>query len=158
MDLLKWMKSQNFTEKEMSEEAFKTLDIFSKPLLTNEDHERFMNMKDLAMRNLKIIGAIQDDTSAHAYLILVTKLGLENYWKQIELPNNQRDIYKFGCTDKQLKAKQNKYLKHLQKKLQNYEVVVAEWWEQRADELELLNTLKPRQKKLKKLNGVKNVH
>ena len=96
---------------------------------------------------------IKDDDGAHAYLVIVTKINLERYWEQIDLPNKKRDIYKFSCTDKQLKSQQNKYLKQLRKKLQDYEIVVSEWWQQRADEDEMFSSLKP---KSKKLNGTKN--
>jgi len=153
MDLLKWIEAQHYTKEEVSKEAAKTLNIFSKPLLNKEDHERFMNLKDLQLSKLKIIGMIKGDDDAHAYLVIVTKLGLERYWKQIDLPNKQRDIYKLSCTDKQLKSQQNKYLKLLRKKLQDYEIEVSEWWQQRADEDEMLSSLKP---KSKKLNGTKN--
>ena len=95
---------------------------------------------------------IKDDEAGHAYLVIVTKINLDRYWEQIDLPNKERDIYKFGCTDKQLKYQQNKYLKQLRKKFQDYENVIAEWWEQRADEDEMLSALKP---KSRKLNGTK---
>ena len=152
MDLLKWIEAQHYTKEEVSKEAAKTLNIFSKPLLNKEDHERFMNLKDLQLSRLKTIGMIKDDEAGHAYLVIVTKINLDRYWEQIDLPNKERDIYKFGCTDKQLKYQQNKYLKQLQKKLKDYENVIAEWWQQRADEDEMLSELKP---KSRKLNGTK---
>ena len=60
MDPLKAVKKFKYTIEEIAEEAQKQLEDLTKPITDREEYERVMNLKDLMLRNLNVMGFITE--------------------------------------------------------------------------------------------------
>ena len=84
---------------------------------------------------------ILDDHNKHLYLGVIFKSIVDQYWRQKDLPKEERAIFKIGFTDKKLKEAQQKQLdefidgeKFYKRKVKEFKQIIKEWWQQRADE------------------------
>ena len=144
MDIKKLQEKYKITPKEL----FKEMKVQAKDMTSLLDKEidelgateRINNLKDLTLRNLKVMGMISEDNK-YDYLGVVFKSIVLQYWKERDLPIEQRAIYSLSYTDKGLREHQQTHLSELKKnakyhngQLKNYKIVIKEWWEQRAEE------------------------
>ncbi len=141
MDLKKLQKKYNVTSEELQKEihnqADKVIGMLTKEITEPEATERVNNLKDLTLRNMKVMGIVNDDNKED-YLPIVFKSIVEQYWREKDLPDDERTIFKKSYTDEELKASQQRYLdelrdgeKHYKKKVKEYKKVIKEWWQQR---------------------------
>ena len=141
MDLKKLQKKYNVTSEELQKEihsqADKVIGMLNKEITEPEATERVNNLKDLTLRNMKVMGIVNDDNKED-YLPIVFKSIVEQYWREKDLPEDERTIFKKSYTDEELKASQQRYLdelrdgeKHYKKKVKEYKKVIKEWWQQR---------------------------
>ena len=139
MDPIKAVKKFKYSLEEIAEEAQKQLEDLTKPITDREEYERVMNLKDLMLRNLNVMGFITEQNKGY-FLIAVAKSVIDEYWTQKSLEKAKRAIYDHSYTDKELKKVQMNHYKSLQKKSQEYKKIMNEWWRQRSEEEELFNT------------------
>ena len=141
MDLKKLQKKFNVTaeevNKEMHVQADKVVDMLNKEITEPEATERVNNLKDLILRNMQVMGIVDEHTKEE-YLPIVFKSVVEQYWREKDLPNDERAIFTKSYTDEELKASQQRYLdelrdaeKHYKRKTKEYKKVIKEWWQQR---------------------------
>ena len=141
MDLKKLQKKYNVTSEELQKEihsqADKVIVMLNKEITEPEATERVNNLKDLILRNMKVMGIVDDNTKDE-YFPIVFKSVVEQYWREKDLPNDERAIFTKSYTDEELKASQQKYLdelrdseKHYKRKIKEYKKVIKEWWQQR---------------------------
>ena len=141
MDLKKLQKKYNVTSEELQKEihnqADKVIGMLTKEITEPEATERVNNLKDLTLRNMQVMGIVDDDNKED-YLPIVFKSIVEQYWREKDLPEDERTIFKKSYTDEELKASQQRYLddlrdgeKHYKKKIKEYKKVIKEWWQQR---------------------------
>ena len=141
MDLKKLQKKYNVTSEELQKEihnqADKVIGMLTKEITEPEATERVNNLKDLILRNMKVIGIV-DDKTKNDYFPIIFKSVVEQYWREKDLPNDERAIFTKSYTDEELKASQQTYLadliyseKHYKKKIKEYRKVIKEWWQQR---------------------------
>ena len=141
MDLKKLQKKYNITSEELQKEihnqADKVIGMLTKEITEPEATERVNNLKDLTLRNMQVMGIVDDDNKED-YLPIVFKSIVEQYWREKDLPEDERTIFKKSYTDEELKASQQRYLddlrdgeKHYKKKIKEYKKVIKEWWQQR---------------------------
>ena len=144
MDLKKLQKKYKITPKELAKEmkvqADEMVDLLNKEIDELGATERINNLKDLRLRNLKMMGMITEENK-YDYAMVVYKSIVVQYWKERDLPIKHREIYERSFTDKGLREDQNKRQKELTRaarfanlKLKNYKQVIKEWWQQRAEE------------------------
>ena len=144
MDLKKLQKKYKVTApelvKEIQNQAAEVIGMLNKEITEPEGTERVNNLKDLTLRNLKVMGIVDDNTKDD-YLPIVFKSVVEQYWREKDLPNDERAIFTKSYTDEELKASQQKYLdelrdseKHYKRKTKEYRKVIKEWWQQRKSE------------------------
>ena len=144
MDLKKLQKKYKVTApelvKEIQNQAAEVIGMLNKEITEPEATERVNNLKDLTLRNLKVMGIVDDNTKDD-YLPIVFKSVVEQYWREKDLPNDERAIFIKSYTDEELKASQQKYLdelrdseKHYKRKTKEYRKVIKEWWQQRKSE------------------------
>ena len=144
MDLKKLQKKYKVTApelvKEIQNQAAEVIGMLNKEITEPEATERVNNLKDLTLRNLKVMGIVDDNTKDD-YLPIVFKSVVEQYWREKDLPNDERAIFTKSYTDEELKASQQKYLdelrdseKHYKRKTKEYRKVIKEWWQQRKSE------------------------
>ncbi len=138
MDLKKLQKKYNVTSEELQKEihnqADKVIGMLTKEITEPEATERVNNLKDLTLRNMKVMGIVNDDNKED-YLPIVFKSIVEQYWREKDLPDDERAIFQKSYTDEELKASQQRYLdelrdgeKHYKKKVKEYKKVIKEWW------------------------------
>ena len=141
MDLKKLQKKYNITsdelQKEIHSQADKVIGMLNKEITEPEATERVNNLKDLILRNMQVMGIVDEHTKEE-YLPIVFKSVVEQYWREKDLPNEERAIFTKSYTDSELKISQQKYLddlidseKHYKKKTKEYKKVIKEWWQQR---------------------------
>ena len=144
MDLKKLQKKYKVTApelvKEIQNQAAEVIGMLNKEITEPEATERVNNLKDLTLRNLKVMGIV-DDKTKDDYFPIVFKSVVEQYWREKDLPNDERAIFIKSYTDEELKASQQKYLdelrdseKHYKRKTKEYRKVIKEWWQQRKSE------------------------
>ena len=141
MDLKKLQKKYNITSQELQKEihsqADKVIGMLNKEITEPEATERVNNLKDLILRNMQVMGIVDEHTK-EVYLTIVFKSVVEQYWREKDLPNEERAIFQKSYTDEELKASQQRYLdelrdaeKHYKRKTKEYKKVIKEWWQQR---------------------------
>ena len=141
MDLKKLQKKYNITSKKLQKEihsqADKVIGMLNKEITEPEATERVNNLKDLILRNMQVMGIVDEHTKEE-YLPIVFKSVVEQYWREKDLPNDERAIFTKSYTDEELKASQQRYLdelrdaeKHYKRKAKEYKKVIEEWWQQR---------------------------
>ena len=144
MDLLKLQKKFGVSSKEIEKAIHDSADDFFGSLTNEitepEAAERINNLKDVTLEKLKYWG-ILDDHNKHLYLGVIFKSIVDQYWRQKDLPKEERAIFKIGFTDKKLKEAQQKQLdefidgeKFYKRKVKEFKQIIKEWWQQRADE------------------------
>ena len=133
MDPIKLQKKFKLTKKEVAAEALKHLDKLNRTIDNQEEHERVMNLKDLIMRNLKVLGIITEENKGY-FLMAVFHSVIDEYWTQKTLPAEERAIFTRSYTDRGLKREQLAHYKKLLKQLSDYKKVMKEWWKQRSEE------------------------
>jgi len=144
MDIKKLQEKYKITPKELVKEmkaqANDVVDLLGKEIDELGATERINNLKDLYLRNMKVMGMI-DENNKWEYGMLTNKSILKQYWKQRDLPIEERAIYQASYTDKGLREHQQKRLDKLKERskiagadLKHYKDVIKEWWQQRAEE------------------------
>ena len=137
MDVFKMQQKYKLKKKELRDEALhqseEFLDLIEKPIKDPLEYERVMNLKDFQMRNLREAGILNDDNEMMLFGAIFKTL-VEQYWKQKDLPRDEREIYKNSYTDDGLKKVQKGYLKLLQSRARAYKKEIADWWQQRKAE------------------------
>ena len=139
MDPIKAVKKFKYTIEEIAEEAQKQLEDLTKPITDREEYERVMNLKDLMLRNLNVMGFITEQNKGY-FLIAVAKSVIDEYWTQKSLEKAKRAIYDHSYTDKELKKSQIVHYKTLQERVRDYRKVMNGWWRQRSEEEEFFNS------------------
>jgi len=137
MDAYKMQRKFKITKNEIRDAAIEQsdefIDLIEKPITDPLEYERVLNLKDFQLATLKRAGILNDDNRT-MYLAAVFKTVVEQYWKQVDLPEDDRDIYNNSYTDDGLKKVQKKYLKELQSRARTYKKQITDWWEQREAE------------------------
>ena len=137
MDAFKLQKKFKITKNEVrsaaAEQTDEFIDLIEKPIPDPLEYERVLNLKDFQLRTLMRAGILNDDNRS-MYFVIVFKAVVEQYWKQIDLPENERDIYTNSYTDDGLKKVQQQYLKLLRSKAKTYKHEIDDWWMQRKAE------------------------
>ena len=137
MDAFKLQKKFKITKNEVrsaaAEQTDEFIDLIEKPIPDPLEYERVLNLKDFQLRTLMRAGILNDDNRS-MYFVIVFKAVVEQYWKQIDLPQNERDIYTNSYTDDGLKKVQQQYLKLLRSKAKTYKHEIDGWWMQRKAE------------------------
>ena len=67
------------------------------------------NLKDIMLSRLQSWGIVNKHNKFE-YLAITYKSIVDQYWREKDLPNEERAIYMIGCTDDELKAAQQKQL------------------------------------------------
>ena len=138
MDPIKAVKKFKYTIEEIAEEAQKQLEDLTKPITDREEYERVMNLKDLMLRNLNVMGFITEQNKGY-FLIAVAKSVTDEYWTQKSLEKAKRAIYDHSYTDIELRKHQMDHYKSLEKRVREYKKTMNEWWRQRSEEEEFFN-------------------
>ncbi len=137
MDAFKLQKKFKITKNEVrsaaAEQTDEFIDLIEKPIPDPLEYERVLNLKDFQLRTLMRAGILNDDNRS-MYFVIVFKAVVEQYWKQIDLPENEREIYTNSYTDDGLKKVQQQYLKLLRSKAKTYKHEIDDWWMQRKAE------------------------
>ena len=137
MDVFKMQQKYKLKKKELRDEALhqseEFLDLINKPIPDPDEYERVMNLKDFQMRNLREAVILNDDNRTMLFGAIFKTI-VEQYWKEKDLPTDEREIYKNSYTDDGLKKAQKGYLKLLQARTRTYKKEIADWWEQREHE------------------------
>lgn len=137
MDAFKLQKKFKITKNEVrsaaAEQTDEFIDLIEKPIPDPLEYERVLNLKDFQLRTLMRAGILNDDNRS-MYFVIVFKAVVEQYWKQIDLPENEREIYTNSYTDDGLKKVQQQYLKLLRSKAKTYKHEIDDWWMQRKVE------------------------
>ena len=137
MDVYKMQQKYKITKKEIkyeaAEQAKEFIDLIKKPITDPLEYERVLNLKDFQLATLRRAGILNDDNRS-MYFAAVFKTVVEQYWKQVDLPEDDRDIYNNSYTDDGLKKVQKQYLKMLQSRARTYKKEITDWWEQREAE------------------------
>ena len=83
----------------------------------------------------------QNKHNKFEYLAITYKSIVDQYWREKDLPNEERAIFMIGCTDDELKAAQQKQLdeyrdgeKFYKRRTKEYKKIIKEWWKQRVNE------------------------
>ena len=134
MDVYKMQQKYKITKKEIkneaAEQAKEFIDLIKKPITDPLEYERVLNLKDFQLATLRRAGILNDDNRS-MYFAAVFKTVVEQYWKQVDLPEDDRDIYNNSYTDDGLKKVQKGYLKLLQSRARTYKKEITDWWTQR---------------------------
>ena len=144
MDFYKLQKKHKLKEKEIVKEmkiqADKMLDLIGKKIDELGAAERINNLRDITLRNMKVMGMIDEDNKWD-YRGIVQKSILVQYWKQRDLPIKERAIYAKSFTDQGLRDQQEETLKNFKEearaanlKLKTFKQTIRNWWSQRAEE------------------------
>jgi hypothetical protein len=151
MDLKKLQKKFKITaselETEMAGQAEDVLSMFAKEIDEPGAVERINNLKDLTLRNLKVMGFLTEDNK-HQLLAVIYKCVVDRYWLERDLPEDERHIFTHSYTDAGLKEHQKKYLNELKDlgdfhnkhlidltgQYKKYKKVIKQWWKQRKQE------------------------
>ena len=144
MDLKKLQKKFNVTaeevNKEMHVQADKVVDMLNKEITEPEAAERINNLKDIMLSRLQSWGIVNKHNKFE-YLAITYKSIVDQYWREKDLPNEERAIFMIGCTDNELKAAQQKQLdeyrdgeKFYKRRTKEYKKKIKEWWKQRVNE------------------------
>ena len=137
MDVYKMQQKYKITKKEIkneaAEQAKEFIDLIKKPITDPLEYERVLNLKDFQLATLRRAGILNDDNRS-MYFAAVFKTVVEQYWKQVDLPEDDRDIYNNSYTDDGLKKVQKQYLKVLQSRARTYKKEITDWWKQREAE------------------------
>ena len=137
MDVYKMQQKYKITKKEIrneaTEQAEEFIDLITKPIEDPQEYERVLNLKDFQLATLKRAGILNDDNRS-MYFAAVFKTVVEQYWKQVDLPKDDRDIYNNSYTDAGLKKVQKEYLKILRSRVRTYKKEITDWWAQRDAE------------------------
>ena len=132
MDFYKLQKKHKLKEKEIVKEmkiqADKMLDLIGKKIDELGAAERINNLRDITLRNMKVMGMIDEDNKW-------------DYRKQRDLPIKERAIYAKSFTDQGLRDQQDETLKNFKEearaanlKLKTFKQTIRNWWSQRAEE------------------------
>ena len=144
MDAFKLQKKFKITKNEVrsaaAEQTDEFIDLIEKPIPDPLEYERVLNLKDFQLRTLMRAGILNDDNRS-MYFVIVFKAVVEQYWKQIDLPENEREIYTNSYTDDGLKKVQQQYLKLLRSKAKTYKHEIDDWWMQRKARMHTLQNL-----------------
>jgi hypothetical protein len=144
MDLTRLQKKHKLTKKElvkeMKDQADDILNLLNKTSDELGAAERINNLKDITLRNMKVMGIITEENKWD-YLLVTYKSVVEQYWRERDLPIKERAIYSMSFTDQGLRDQQEETLKKFKDearaatlKVKNFKQVVKDWWIQRAEE------------------------
>tara|TARA_R110002110_G_scaffold281233_1_gene495832 strand:- start:290 stop:766 length:477 start_codon:yes stop_codon:yes gene_type:complete len=144
MDLKRLQKKHKLTKKElvkeMKDQADDILNLLNKTSDELGAAERINNLKDITLRNMKVMGIITEENKWD-YLLVTYKSVVEQYWRERDLPIKERAIYSMSFTDQGLRDQQEETLKKFKDearaatlKVKNFKQVVKDWWIQRAEE------------------------
>ena len=144
MDLTRLQKKHKLTKKElvkeMKDQADDILNLLNKTSDELGAAERINNLKDITLRNMKVMGIITEENKWD-YLLVTYKSVVEQYWRERDLPIKERAIYSMSFTDQGLRDQQEETLKKFKEearaatlKVKNFKQVVKDWWIQRAEE------------------------
>ena len=144
MDLTRLQKKHKLTKKELVKEMKGQADDILNLLNKTSDElgaaERINNLKDITLRNMKVMGIITEENKWD-YLLVTYKSVVEQYWRERDLPIKERAIYSMSFTDQGLRDQQEETLKKFKDearaatlKVKNFKQVVKDWWIQRAEE------------------------
>ena len=144
MDLTRLQKRHKLTKKELVKEMKDQADDILNLLNRTSDElgaaERINNLKDITLRNMKVMGIITEENKWD-YLLVTYKSVVEQYWRERDLPIKERAIYSMSFTDQGLRDQQEETLKKFKEearaaplKVKNFKQVVKDWWIQRAEE------------------------
>ena len=144
MDLTRLQKKHKLTKKElvkeMKDQADDILNLLNKTSDELGAAERINNLKDITLRNMKVMGIITEENKWD-YLLVTYKSVVEQYWRERDLPIKERAIYSMSFTDQGLRDQQENTLKKFKDearaatlKVKNFKQVVKDWWIQRAEE------------------------
>ena len=144
MDLTRLQKKHKLTKKElvkeMKDQADDILNLLNKTSDELGAAERINNLKDITLRNMKVMGIITEENKWD-YLLVTYKSVVEQYWRERGLPIKERAIYSMSFTDQGLRDQQEETLKKFKEearaatlKVKNFKQVVKDWWIQRAEE------------------------
>ena len=144
MDLKRLQKKHKLTKKElvkeMKDQADDILNLLNKTSDELGAAERINNLKDITLRNMKVMGIITEENKWD-YLLVTYKSVVEQYWRERDLPIKERAIYSMSFTDQGLRDQQEETLKKFKEearaatlKVKNFKQVVKDWWIQRAEE------------------------
>jgi len=144
MDLTRLQKRHKLTKKElvkeMKDQADDILNLLNKTSDELGAAERINNLKDITLRNMKVMGIITEENKWD-YLLVTYKSVVEQYWRERDLPIKERAIYSMSFTDQGLRDQQEETLKKFKEearaatlKVKNFKQVVKDWWIQRAEE------------------------
>ena len=144
MDLTRLQKRHKLTKKElvkeMKDQAADILNLLNKTSDELGAAERINNLKDITLRNMKVMGIITEENKWD-YLLVTYKSVVEQYWRERDLPIKERAIYSMSFTDQGLRDQQEETLKKFKDearaatlKVKNFKQVVKDWWIQRAEE------------------------
>jgi len=166
MDLKRLQKKHKLTKKELVKEMKDQADDILNLLNRTSDElgaaERINNLKDITLRNMKVMGIITEENKWD-YLLVTYKSVVEQYWRERDLPIKERAIYSMSFSDKGLKEQQQKHLdqlidrqKTINREVKNYRHVIRQWWQQRAEEAVAEHDHDANTKKPTKKNGKNN--
>ena len=144
MDLNRLQKKHKLSKKElvkeMKDQADDILNLLNKTSDELGAAERINNLKDITLRNMKVMGIITEENKWD-YLLVTYKSVVEQYWRERDLPIKERAIYSMSFTDQGLRDQQEETLKKFKDearaatlKVKNFKQVVKDWWIQRAEE------------------------
>ena len=114
MDLTRLQKKHKLTKKElvkeMKDQADDILNLLNKTSDELGAAERINNLKDITLRNMKVMGIITEENKWD-YLLVTYKSVVEQYWRERDLPIKERAIYSMSFTDQGLRDQQEETLK-----------------------------------------------
>ena len=93
MDLTRLQKKHKLTKKElvkeMKDQADDILNLLNKTSDELGAAERINNLKDITLRNMKVMGIITEENKWD-YLLVTYKSVVEQYWRERDLPIKKR--------------------------------------------------------------------
>ncbi len=102
--------------------------------------ELINNLKDIILRNMKVMGIITEEDNWDYLLVTYKSVG-NQYWKERDLPLKERAIYSMSFTDQGLRDQQQQTLKKFKDeaktaslKVKDCKQTIKDWWRQRAEE------------------------
>ena len=144
MDLKRLQKKHKLSKKElvkeMKDQADDILNLLNKTSDELGAAERINNLKDIILRNMKVMGMITEENKWD-YLLVTYKSVVNQYWKERDLPIKERAIYSMSFTDQGLRDQQQQTLKKFKDeaktaslKVKDFKQTIKDWWRQRAEE------------------------